>query len=111
MALQGSLAVCRAVGNGKVSLETWEHEGCCLECRNFNLKTGDDAKFGLFVFNSLKTPTRCLQDALPVKLAETRLFNSNILPVVVLITFLAGSVSALAKAQVITRGRLGCKCI
>lgn len=99
-----------SIGNGKVSLETWEHNGC-LARRNFNLKTGDDAKFGLFIFNSLKTPTRCLQDALPVKLAENRLFNSNILPVVVLIMFLAGSVSALAKAQVITRGRLGCKCI
>lgn len=110
MALQGSLAVCRAIGNGKVSLETWEHNGC-LARKNFNLKRGDDAKFGLFIFNSLKTPTRCLQDALPVKLAENRLFNSNILPVVVLIMFLAGSVSALAKAQVITRGRLGCKCI
>lgn len=110
MALQGPLAVCRAVGNGKVSLETWEHEGC-LAHRNFNLKTGDSAKFGLFVFNYLKAPTRCLPNALPVKLAENRLFNSNILPVVALIIFLAGTVSALAKAQVITRGKLGCKCI
>lgn len=39
------------------------------------------------------------------------LFNSNILHVVVLVTFLAGRMSALAKAEVITRGRFGCKCL
>lgn len=46
-----------------------------------------------------------------MKLAENRLFNSNILHVVVLVIFLAGRMSALAKAEAITRGRFGCKCV
>lgn len=78
---------------------------------NFNLKVGVSGNFGLCVFNSVKAPTCCLQNAFPTQLAENRLLNSNILCVIVLIMFIAGRMSGLAKAEVIARDRFGFKCI
>jgi len=78
--------------------------------RNLKLKIGVNGNFRLSVFNSVKAPTRRLQNACPVKLAENRLFYRNILHAIVPIIFLAGRMSALAKAEVMTRGRFCCKC-